>query len=473
MRRVAPLLLLLAVSGCAYLNGVYNARQAEKRGDALLRRGRDAEAATHFATVAEKAETVLVRHGKSKWAVDARYLAGRGWARAGRCERAIPHLEQALANDPLTRERREHANLALGICRVESASFVEAESLLTLVAQSRDRWLASQGAIWAARSALRRGDTDQALEYLAASGESVAEWELTAAFLANSELVRAESLLTLRADAGDYRPEILAALPKLWAAGQHEGVIGIVDRYGESRIQPGQRARLHLVLGDLLQQAGQDSAAAAHFSITRSLSRDSLPGRQAAVRLTALGIRKLETLLDVENAIASTADVAAQVPLQGRLQRNLLFLNIFLNRTDYTGASLFLGGEIARDSLGAVALAHQLFMKVPDSYGNSPVAPKALLAAAALLPDSAESYQARLRERYPSSIYALVLEGKDTPVLGRINRGDQLLQQAWTLGNKALNDSLNAIRRAEQARQNSKVATSSAPSPNAAPGPPQ
>lgn len=472
MRRVAPLLLLLAVSGCAYLNGVYNARQAEKRADSMLRRGRDAEAAVYFATVAEKAETVLVRHGDSKWADDARYLAGRGWARAGHCARAIPHLEQALANDPLTGQRREQANLALGICRIENAAYAEAESLLTIVSRSGDRWIASQGAIWAARSALRRGDTDQALEYLAVSGASVAEWELAAAFLANNELVRAESLLTLRADAGDYRPEVLTALPMLWVAGQQDGVLGIIGRYDESRIQPGQRARLHFVLGDLLQQAGQDSAAAAHFSITRRLSRDSLPGRQAAVRLTALGIRKLETLLDVENAIASTSDVAAQVPLQARLQQNLLFLNIFLNRTDYTGASLFLGGEIARDSLGALELAHQLFRKLPDSYGNSPIAPKALLAAAALQPDSAEAYQARLREQYPTSIYALVLDGKDSPVVGRINRGDQLLQQAWTFGNKALSDSLNAIRRAEQARS-SKVAASSAPSPNAAPGPPQ
>ncbi len=472
MKRVAPLLLLVAVSGCAYLNGVYNARQAEKRGDSMLRRGRDAEAAVHFATVAEKAETVLVRHGDSKWADDARYLAGRGWARSGRCDRAIPHLEQALASDPLSGERREQAILALGICRIESAAYAEAESLLAIVAKSGDRWIASQGAVWAARSALRRGDTDQALEYLAASGASVAEWELAAAFLTNNELVRAESLLTLRAEAGDYRPEVLTALPRLWVAGQHEGVLGIVDRYGESRIQPGHRARLHLVLGDLLQQAGRDSAAAAHFSITRRLARDSLPGRQAAVRLTALGIRKLETLLDVENAIASTSNVSAEVPLQARLQQNLLFLNIFLNRTDYTGASLFLGGEIARDSLGALALAHQLFMKVPDSYGNSPIAPKALLAAAALQPDSAESYRARLREQYPSSIYALVLEGKDSPLVGRINRGDQLLQQAWTFGNKALGDSLNAIRRAAQARD-PKVAATSAPSPNASPGPPQ
>jgi hypothetical protein len=469
VKRIALVLLVLSTAGCAYFNGVYNARQAEKRGDSMLRRGREAEASTHFAMVAEKAETVLVRHGDSKWADEARFLAGRGWARAGQCSRAVPHLEYAIANDPLDGERREEVNLALGICRVETARYTEAESLLTIVMESRDRWRASQGAIWAARSALRRGATDDALGYLAETGASVAEWELIAAFVAQSDLVRAESLLTRRAEEGDYRPDLLTILPKLWAAGRHDGVGSIVGRYAESRLPSGQRARLHLVYGDLLRQAGADSAATMHFETTQRLVRDSLPGRQAAVRLTALAIRSLATLTDVENAIARTSDFAEQVPLQVKLQQNLLFLHILLERTDYTGASLFLAGEIARDSLSAVALAHDIFMRVPGTYGNSPVAPKALLAAAALQPDSAESYLGRLREQYASSLYTLSLDGKDTPVIGRINRGDQLLQQAWTLGTKALTDSLNAMRRAEQARRNPNVAASAAPSPSGAP----
>jgi hypothetical protein len=471
LRRLAPLLLVLAATGCAYFNGVYNARQAEKRGDALLRRGRDAEAASYFATVAEKAETVLVRHGDSKWAADARYLAGRGWALAGQCERGVPHLEYAIANDRLTGERLEYAQLALGICRVEGGAFADAESLLVGIMRSKDRWRASQAAIWAARSALRRGATEEALGYLAQAGASVAEWELIAAFVTQSDFARAESLLTRRAEDGDYRQELLAILPKLWMAGRESGVATIVERYDEARLRPGQRARLHLTLGDLRQQAGQDSAAAAHFSITEQLLRDSLPGRQASVRLTALAIRDLESLTDVENAIARTSDAAVQVPLQVRMQRNLLFLHLLMQRTDYTGASLFLAAEIARDSLGARALARELFLRVPDSYGNSPVAPKGLLAAASLQPDSAEWYYSRLREQYPTSVYTLALDGKDTPLIGRLNRGDQLLQQAWLQGSRAMADTLGALRRAEQARQNPNVASTAAPASSAVPRP--
>ena len=469
MRRLAAVLLLGAVTGCAYFNGVYNARQAEKRGDTALRKGRDGEAASYFQTAAEKAETVLVRHGDSKWVDEARLLAGRGWARSGQCTRAVPHLEFALANDGLTGERLEMARLALGICRIDAGSLIAAESLLVLVMDSRDKWRASQGAIWAARSALRRGATDDALGYLARTGTSVAEWELITAFVTGEDYVRAESLLVRRADEGDYRPELLTILPKMWRAGVRSGVDTIVSRYTAARLRPGERARLHLAYGDLLERAGQDSAAAAHFSITRQLLRDSLPGRQASVRLTAIEIRDLELLTDVENVIARTTESRAMVPLQVRLERNLLFLQLLLNRTDYTGASLFLAGEIARDSLGAKKLAARLFRRVPDSYGNSPVSPKALLAAAALEPDSAGAYIGLLRERYPTSVYTLALDGRDTPLLGRISRGDQLLQQAWALGSKQMTDTLNALRRAEEARQNPNVASTAAPAPNGVP----
>lgn len=471
MRRFGALLLIVAATGCAYFNGVYNARQAEKRGDAALRKGRDGEAASYFATVAEKAETVLVRHGDSKWADDARLLAGRGWARAGQCSRAVPHLEYALAHDGLTGERLELAHLALGICRIESGALTEAESLLVMVMESGDRWRSSQGAIWAARSALRRGDTEKALGYLAETGTSVAEWELVIAFVRQEDFARAESLLTRRAEAGDYRPELLGILPQLWMAGGRSGIATIVQRYDSARLRPGQRARLHLTYGDLLEQAGEDSAAKVHFGITEQLLRDSLPGRQAAVRLTALTIRELETMTDVENVIARTHDAVEQVPLQVRLEHNLIFLNLLLNRTDYTGASQFLAAEVARDSLGAHRLARQLFLRVPDAYGNSPVAPKALLAAAALAPDSAESYIARLRQQYPTSVYTLALDGRDTPLLGRISRGDQLLQQAWAISAKAMADTLSARKRAEEQQRNPNVATTVAPAPSD--GPPQ
>jgi hypothetical protein len=92
VRRPAAVLGLLLVAGCAYLNGVYNARQAEKRGDRHARAGRVAQAIAAYESTATQAETLLVRHVGTDWVREARYLAGRGWALSGHCDRAIPHL---------------------------------------------------------------------------------------------------------------------------------------------------------------------------------------------------------------------------------------------------------------------------------------------------------------------------------------------------------------------------------------------
>jgi hypothetical protein len=74
-----------------------------------------------------------------------------------------------------------------------------------------------------------------------------------------------------------------------------------------------------------------------------------------------------------------------------------------------------------------------------------------------------------VREQYPSSVYTLALDGRDTPLLGRVNHGDQLLQQAWAVGSKAMADTLSALRRAEEERLNPNVATTVAPAPAAVP----
>ena len=71
MKPVAALALGALLGGCAYFNGVYNAREAERAANRLLRAGREGEASGSFATAAAKAETVLARHPKSRWRDDA------------------------------------------------------------------------------------------------------------------------------------------------------------------------------------------------------------------------------------------------------------------------------------------------------------------------------------------------------------------------------------------------------------------
>ena len=89
MREAHRLTLLLASwlvgSGCVYYHGIYNAQAEARLADAKLRRNDDGEATTRFQRSAAIAETVLVRHPKSKWRNRALYIAARSGAMAAQC----------------------------------------------------------------------------------------------------------------------------------------------------------------------------------------------------------------------------------------------------------------------------------------------------------------------------------------------------------------------------------------------------
>ncbi|MDQ3698020.1 MAG: hypothetical protein M3373_08365 [Gemmatimonadota bacterium] len=461
MRHAAALAVLLVLPGCAYFNGVYNARQAERAADRLSSRGREAAAATFYVTAATKAETVLVRHPRSRWRSEALYLAGRGWALANECDRAVPLLDEylALANAPppspaaSTDPRAERARLALGICRVRLGDHAAAREILVPLVASRDRQIANESAIWTARTALASGDTDGALAYLRSANAAAAEWELAAAYLRDGRYVPAESLLALRAKAGDFRHDTPDIVARLWREGREESALRLITHYERARLPSGDRARLHLTVGDLMLGAGRDSAARAQLQLAHRAARDSVVGREAAARLTLLEVRDRSDLVDIETMIARAQGEAAGTALAQRLADNLLLLQVLAGRRDTTGASLFLAAEVARDSLRARSLAQAMFARVGDNFPTSHVAPKALLAASAVAPpDAAASYLARLRRDYPSSAYTRALDGVDgvdgvDGADGSPVPGDRLLEQAWSFGAKAFADTLAVLRR--------------------------
>ncbi len=71
--------------------------------------------------------------------------------------------------------------------------------------------------------------------------------------------------------------------------------------------------------------------------------------------------------------------------------------------------------EAVRDSLGAGPLAGELFLRLQREHPQSSIAPKALLAAAALFPATADSLLAVVDREYPDSPYRLAVRGLDAP----------------------------------------------------------
>ena len=94
MRRAALLLVAcLPLAGCVYFNGVYNARRLTRQAEQAEKDGRQFEAQSLYGQVAAKAESVLVRHPRSGYVDDMRYLRGNALARTRNCAGARPELE--------------------------------------------------------------------------------------------------------------------------------------------------------------------------------------------------------------------------------------------------------------------------------------------------------------------------------------------------------------------------------------------
>ena len=82
------------------------------------------------------------------------------------------------------------------------------------------------------------------------------------------------------------------------------------------------------------------------------------------------------------------------------------------NRGD---AALFHRAELVRDSLAAPRLAASLFFAFARERTRSLFAPKALVAAALLVPERAESVRVLLQSAYPASPYTLAFRGELSP----------------------------------------------------------
>jgi hypothetical protein len=77
-----------------------------------------------------------------------------------------------------------------------------------------------------------------------------------------------------------------------------------------------------------------------------------------------------------------------------------------------TPAARFRVAEVARDSLHAPVLAGQLFLEAVAADSGSLYAPKALIAALALLPERRDSLVGLLDSRYAASPYTRVFHGE-------------------------------------------------------------
>jgi hypothetical protein len=136
-----PLVLVLLALGCAYYNGVYNAKRLASDARKAEKDGRTLEANGLWGRVALQAESTLARHPSSKWADETR-LAGNRTGPAQECEQAVPILDKVLASTA-DLKMRDEAALLNGTCR---ESLGDAEGASRVYARMMDSPIASAGA---------------------------------------------------------------------------------------------------------------------------------------------------------------------------------------------------------------------------------------------------------------------------------------------------------------------------------------
>jgi hypothetical protein len=445
------LVLLIACvwlpSACVYYNGVYNAKEAARDGDALLRREAEADAGGPFRLSAERAESVLVRYPKSPWRARALYLAGRGQAYSAQCDRAIPTLTEFLAQPGAAADDRDRARVALASCELRSSRSVTARARLDSLVESPSPDIARQARIWAARAALAAGDRDAVPQYLRTLDASALQWELIGSSLSAGEYARAESLLTLQAARGDYRDEATRVLRELWLAGRVDEVEGIVHRYDQSRVRDDRRATMHYAIGDLNVRVGRDSIARRHLLIaTTYAGRDTVIAHEAAARLSLLPLSALRSTRELDSIVVRQQPGVRATAHARRVQEQLLLVSLLEGRSDPTGASLFLAAEVARDSLRAPKLAETMFLRIAREQPTSSLAPRALHAASLLDADSAQRWLGEVRTTYATSSVAAWLRGDDPAAALDFVTTPELLKLRWTEGTRAWADSLRKLR---------------------------
>lgn len=435
-RVLALLLPLLLGAGCAYYNGMYNAKRLAGRARKAERDGRTLEATSLWGQVAVKAESAAVRHPSKKWTDEARLLHGTALVRLRDCSRALAPLEAVMLT-AREAEWREQAALMVGGCLAQLGNQAGSAAAFARLAESRVPARRNLARYQHGRALRLEGRYQEALAELALTNDPHAPGERGATLAAlgrvSEAVAIAESLIVL----GDTLTRWDTLLTWIGHA-DPQAASDVTERVSEASGLP-QTLKARLLAQDGIRLLARDSAAGVRrLQAAESVGRGTRA--QAEVRFesaragiaratTTDGLRQASELLDDVGEGGEFATRAMQV--RAAAQRLLSLLDSTAPGSPQGDLRLFLAGEWARDSLESPRFAAIQFRRLADEWRDSPFAPKALLALIPLEPGSADSLRTVLLERFSESPYLAVIQGGESP--GYLVLEDSLRQFALAL----------------------------------------
>ena len=411
MKRALAFLLAASSAGCAYYNAMWSAERYAKDARRAEQRGQASEARSRWAQAAVKAERVVIRHPKSRWADDALTLQAEGLARSGSCDEAgdvIKRVHVTVTDQALL----ERVALVDAECAVSARQPLEAEAALGPALDSKDASRRSRAEMLAGQAAALRLDYDAAVAHFARSRETAARPARARVLIAAdrpAEATGAIQSLTGPEFATD-RADLLTRLAAMSGAAAASGALDALLARGK-HIPRQEQAQLLLADADRQFDRGDYASAAARYRRAAATAPDAT----SEASLAALGIQRV--------ALTGASDRAGVKPIEAELARLSLepgavaakhALDLVRQATiiPETHAAGFRAAELARDSLAAPALAGSLFLEVAARDTASLYAPKALVAAISLLPEQHDAIVAMLNSRYASSPYTRAFYGE-------------------------------------------------------------
>jgi hypothetical protein len=413
VRYSVVLLLALSSTRCAYFNSMWTAERYAKGARQFERSGRMSEARSQWALAAAKAEGVVIRHPRSRWADDALTLQAEGLARSGACEEAGDAIARVRAGVK-DRALRERAELADAECAVADGRPTQAEAALALPLASKDASRRSRAEYLAGQAAALRRDYGAAVTHFERSRDAAALPARAGALLAAGRIPDAAAALE-SVTAPQFEAERADLLAQLAAAnGPAAGSAALDKLLVRGKRMPFQeQARLLIADADRrLAHGDHDEAALRYRRAAQVAPVGSNEAGMAAVGGPRISIARARQSSDLKPVEAELARLSAEPGGGTASAKNLLDLVRQALRTAESPGAGFRVAELARDSLGAPALAGQLFLDVVARDTGSLYAPKALLAAMPMLPDRRDSIVAVLDARYAASPYTRAFHGE-------------------------------------------------------------
>lgn len=419
--RLFRLATLVLLGGCVYYNGMYNTNRLAKSARKAEREGRPFEAQGLWGQVITRADSLVLRHPRSKYADQATVLRGLALARLNQCQDAVQPLGR-LAQVQLSSDFTEEAALALGRCQLQMGDAGLADLAFAQLLNSSDSARRHEARFRHARALRLNGQDEEAVALLRESPDPRGREDLLLALAGagrtDEALAFADSVLALHDSAFAWDSTVATMGSK-----DARTASALVSRLADDpRASPELKARR--LYDDGVRLAEVDSAGAvARFQQAAKVPGAAESAERARLRLLRTGLSSARTLQDLGGNRDSLAALASRATSSG-IEAAALQLEVErLRRLDDSARAgvpqgdlrLFLGAESARDSIHAPLLAATLFRRLADEWPTSPYAPKALLAAQRLDPADPDGIHDRLDSLYHDSPYLALVRGEDAP----------------------------------------------------------